>query len=170
MLMLKGLRLGRGVDWGLLGWWARHQIKMKTSKWIAALALAGLFGITEAEAKSHKGEIKSLEKQRAQLQAEHRESRDRLKELNHRVGRKVVENDDEPDEWESDADSDETEVRDEEFKRVGSDRIDADLIKEREAEAARAKAAAKEMARIDKAIRREKARERLEREREGFLI
>jgi hypothetical protein len=136
---------------------------MKHSKLLTALMLAGLCGISEVKAKSHRHEIKALEKQRAHLQAEHSESVARLRELGARVGRKAAEQDDEVEGADDEGIvSDESEEISDaaEFKSVQSQSVDPEVAREREAEALRVKEAAKELARLDKAIRRQKARER----------
>jgi hypothetical protein len=139
---------------------------MKRSKLLAALMLAGLCGISEAEATSHRGEIKSLEKQRAHYQQEHSESMERLRELDFRARRRTIDEDDE-DEVVGD-DEGEMLREDAGLKIAESTPMNRDLVQEREVEAARAKVAAKEMAKIDKAIRKEKARERERRVEEEF--
>lgn len=84
---------------------------------------------------------------------------ERLRELNIRAARKAGNRDAEEDEL---IDADETNNIREPLapKSAVPEPINPDLIKERETESARAKLAAQELARIDKALRKQKARER----------
>ena len=137
---------------------------MKKTKLLAALMLVSLCGISDAEAKSHKSEIKNLERHRAQFQAECRESKERLKELSDlRRSRKT-------DNWIVEQFDDEEIDTEVETRRepVHREKNNPELRKERAAERARIKLAAMEMEKIDRAIRKEKELERLERERKSY--
>ena len=149
---------------------------MKASKLWALLAFAGLCGTMETQARSHKYEIKHLEKQRAERLEEHGEARERLNELNSQMnfgvalqpeGRLEVATFVTADAAEApEAIEDDIESAGEEW--TGAPKIpnvnwqakDSELIRERELEQARMREAAREIARIDKAIRKQKAHER----------
>ena len=144
------------------------------------LALAGLCGISDSQARSHKIEIKHLKKQRAEKEAEHKEAKERLNELSHRAqAETLVETQRALQFAQPNAIAEEIEQRawddiavstrgnwasaEKEIRASNWQVKTPALIREREAEAARLHDAAKEMARIDKAIRKQKALERRER-------
>jgi hypothetical protein len=131
---------------------------MKHSKLFTALMLAGLCGISDVKAKSHRNEIKSLEKQRTHCQEECIESMERLRELDFRATRKAENRDNEDETIEAEEPNNVREPLN--LKSEAPQPTNPNLIKQREAEAVRAKLAAHELARIDKALRKQKARER----------
>jgi hypothetical protein len=125
-----------------------------------------LCGISEVKAKSHRNEIKALEKQRAHLQEEHSESVARLRELSGRIGRKAADREDDAEGVDVDNDGSaggQSEKVEEVvvFKSVQAQSVSSpEVAREREAVGLRAKVAAKELARIERAIRKQRARER----------
>src|SRR5688572_27094340 len=82
---LRLLRPKAGLVGPLLRW-----TKMKASKLLAVLAFAGFCGTVETQARSHKFEIKHLERQRAERLEEHRDARERVSELSFQVNRSVA--------------------------------------------------------------------------------
>ena len=156
---------------------------MKASKLLAMLVLAGFCGTSEAQARSHKSEIQRLEKQRAEHVEAHREAKERLSELlieldsriNSRAAAVTAESrmrpapfeaaeveDEAQDAWESDVVPlhGNWAAAEQEIRSFNWDVRNPDLIRERELEEARMREAAREIVKIDKAIRKEKARER----------
>jgi hypothetical protein len=151
--------------------------EMKASKLLALLAFAGLCGTAETDARSHKFEIKHLEKQRAERIEEHREARERINELNSQINLGVAikagttsgattfvmaETDGEaPGTSEYDTVSaHENWMFEQEIPNLNWQVSDSELIRQRELEELRMRETAREIARIDKAIRKQKARER----------
>ena len=148
---------------------------MKASKLLAVLAFAGLCGTAETQARSHKYEIKHLEKQRAERLEEHREAKERINELTSQTNFGVAL---QPESRldaatfvtaDTDATADANDDTDSASREwTGAQRIpnlnwqarDSQLIRDREMEEARMREAAREIARIDKAIRKQKARAR----------
>ena len=141
------------------------------------LVLAGFCGTSEAQARSHKSEIQRLEKQRAEHVEAHREA----KEVNWILGSipetaavkaesrmrpapfEAAEVEDEaPDAWENEVVPvhGNWAAAEQEIRSFNWDVRNPDLIRERELEEARMREAAREIVKIDKAIRKEKARER----------
>jgi hypothetical protein len=149
---------------------------MKASKLLALLAFAGLCGTAETQARSQKYEIKHLEKQRAERLEEHREAKERVTELNSQMNFGVALQPESRLDVATFVTADADEARDtieDDLEFAGEDRTgvqkipnlnwqekDSELIRERELEQARMREAAREIARIDKAIRKQKARER----------
>ena len=156
---------------------------MKASKLLAMLVLAGFCGTSEAQARSHKSEIQRLEKQRAEHVEAHREAKERLSELlsefdcriNSRAAAVKAESrmrpapfeaaeveDEAPDAWENEVVPvhGNWAAAEQEIRSFNWDVRNPDLIRERELEEARMREAAREIVKIDKAIRKEKARER----------
>ena len=149
---------------------------MKASKLLALLAFAGLCGTTETQARSHKYEIKHLEKQRAERLEEHREAKERVTELNSQMNFGVALQPESRSDVATFVTADAEEARDtieddidyaaedwtdvQKIPNLNWHANDSELIRERELEQARMREAAREIARIDKAIRKEKARER----------
>lgn len=148
---------------------------MKASKLLAVLAFAGLCGTAETQARSHKYEIKHLEKQRAERLEEHREAKERINELTSQTNFGVALQPESRLDVATfvTADTDATEDANDDTESAGREwtgaqRIpnlnwqarDSQLIRDREMEEARMREAAREIARIDKAIRKQKARER----------
>jgi hypothetical protein len=141
---------------------------MKASKLLAMLAFAGLCGTAETQARSHKFEIKHLEKQRAELLEVHREARERLDELSSHVTLGVsVEAEDLEGEDEVAATfgsqtvfAHEPQVSKAQIPNLNWQVKDSELVRARELAEIRMREAAREIARIDKAIRKQRARER----------
>ena len=156
---------------------------MNASKLLAMLVLAGFCGTSEAQARSHKSEIQRLEKQRAEHVEAHREAKERLSELlsefDCRINSRAVTvkaeskmrpapfeavevEDEAPDAWENEVVPvhGNWAAAEQEIRSFNWDVRNPDLIREREAEEARMREAAREIVKIDKAIRKEKARER----------
>jgi hypothetical protein len=121
---------------------------MRKSKLLVMLALAGFCGTTQTQARSNKSEIKHLEKQRAHLQDTYLESKERLRELELQNG------------WEQKTDSTHGNWAsvEKQIQSLNWDVTDSELHREREKHEAKMREAAREMARLDKAIRK-KARE-----------
>jgi hypothetical protein len=138
---------------------------MKAPKIFVLLALAGFCSATHSQARSHKFEIKHLERQRAERLEEHREAKERLNELSSattfetsaadatRLSRFVS----------ADIDDESTGV----VSSPGPASIEhnwqvknPDLIRQRELEESRMREAAREIAKLDTQIRKQKARER----------
>ena len=150
---------------------------MKTSKLLAMLAFAGLCGTSETQARSHKFEIKHLERHRAERLEEHREAKERLDELNFgssftaaadaessmRLSRFVT--------VDMDGNSSDT-IETGSVSVLGNEKAeqevagsnwqvkDPQLIRERELEEARMRDAAREIAKLNREIRKQKARQR----------
>ena len=140
------------------------------------LAFAGLCGTAETQARSHKYEIKHLEKQRAQCLEEYREAKERVVELTSQTNFDVALQPESRLDVATfvTADADEApDTIEDHFASAGKEwtgaqRIpnlnwqarDSQLIRDREMEEARMREAAREIARIDKAIRKQKARAR----------
>ena len=149
---------------------------MKASRLLAVLAFAGLCGTAETQARSHKHEIKHLEKQRAERVEDHREAKERLNELTSQTNFGValqpesrleestfvtVDTDGSPDTTEDDfVSAGEEWTSAQKIPNLNWQAKDSELIRKREVEEARLREAAREIARIDKAIRKQKARER----------
>jgi hypothetical protein len=149
---------------------------MKASKLLAMLAFAGLCGTAETQARSHKYEIKHLEKQRAERLEEHREAKERVTELNSQMNFGVALQPESRSNVATFVTADADEARDtieddirysgeewtgvQKIPNLNWQAKDSELIRERELEQARMREAAREIARIDKAIRKQKARER----------
>jgi hypothetical protein len=150
--------------------------RMKASKLLALLAFAGFCGTAETHARSHKFEIKQLEKLRAERVEAHREAKERLEELSSAVVFKDAADPEiriRPAPFEA-ADIEEEASRtfehdtiprgnwvsDHEMRNGNWEVRSPDEIREREIEEAKMREAAREIARIDKAIRKEKARAR----------
>jgi len=141
---------------------------MRASKFLALLALAGLYGTAETQARSHKFEIKHLEKQRAERLEEHREAKERISELNSQINFGaadraenglsaatfvMAEGDD--DTFETDiAFAHDNSVFEQAMPNVNWHARDPQLIRERELEELRLRETAREIARIDRAIRK----------------
>jgi hypothetical protein len=144
--------------------------EMKASKLLAILAFAGFCGTSETQARSHKFEIKHLEKQRAERVEAHREAKERFNELNRQINFKAAETkgrmrpapfeaveteDDAPDISKTKPLAHENWAGSEhELPNFNWNVINPDLIRERELEEARMRATAREIAQIDKAIRK----------------
>ena len=173
------LRWKRGLVDQLLGVQAKTKTKMKASKLLAMLVLAGFCGTSEAQARSHKSEIQRLEKQRAEHVEAHREAKERLSELDSRINSRAAAvkaesrmrpapfeaaevEDESPDAWENEVVPvhGNWAAAEQEIRSFNWDVRNPDLIRERELEEARMREAAREIVKIDKAIRKEKARER----------
>ena len=129
--------------------------KMKSSKLLAMLALAGLCGATETQARSHKSEVKRLEKERAASLEAHREARERLDELTSKPSLAVETADTFHDEIVS---THQHWTLQKDLPNVNWP-TNSELSREREREEARMREAAREIERIDKAIK-QKAGER----------
>lgn len=142
---------------------------MKASKLIAMLAVAGLCGTVETQARAQKFEIKHLEKQRTGLIEEHREAKERISELSGPAtfgvsveAEILAEGGDEV----SKAFEDQMVFAHE--PRASRTKIpnlnwqlkDSEQIRERELVELKMREAAREIARIDKTIRKQTARER----------
>ena len=144
---------------------------MKASKLLALLALAGLCGTAETQARSHKFEIKHLQKERDERIEEHREARERVDELNSQINFGVIgetesrlaaatfvtaEGDDEtPDTFENDSVSVHENWNFEQLTtNVNWQARNPQLIRERELEEMRMREVAREIDRIDRAIRK----------------
>lgn len=133
------------------------------------LAFAGLCGTAETQARSHKFEITHLEKQRAEILQVHREAKERLDELSSHVtlGVSVAAENlaDGDDEVAATFENQTVFAQEPHVSRANIPNLnwvvkDTDLVRERESEEIRMREAAREIARIDKAIRKQKARER----------
>ena len=144
---------------------------MKASKVLALLAFAGLCGAAETQARSHKFEIKHLEKQRAERIEEHREARERINELNSQINFDVVieadtqprsapfvtvEADDEaPGAYENEiVFAHENIPFEKDIPNLNWQMKDPELIRQRELEEMKVRETAREIARLDKAIRK----------------
>lgn len=141
--------------------------EMKASKLLALLAFAGLYGTAETQARSQKVEIKHLEKQRAERLEEHREARERINELNSQIHFGVVaeaanrsnasafvtaETD-----YEATIETDIVSSYDSfehDIPNLNCQVPNSELIRQRELEEIRMREAAREIAKIDKAIRK----------------
>lgn len=141
---------------------------MKASRLLAILAFAGICGASETQARSHRFEIKHLEKQRAERIEAHREAKERLNELNSRMSFKAAAEAAEIEEEAPGALENKTvpvdgnwAVAEQEIRNFNWKVTEPDLIRERELEESGMRSTAREIAEIDKAIRKEKARERL---------
>ena len=133
---------------------------MKASKLLALLALAGFCSTTESQARSHKFEIKHLERQRAERLEEHREARDRLNELSSATTFETPTADEMRLSQFVTADTDDeesTDVSSHPFEHNNHPK-DPELIRERELHESRMREAAREIARLDAQIRKQKAR------------
>jgi hypothetical protein len=135
--------------------------EMKASKLLALLAFAGLYGTTETQARSHKFEIKHLEKQRAERLEEHREARERINELNSetRLGAALIVTADAGD---AAADMFENQIVfahenspiEQQIPNMNWNVTDSMLSRQRKLEEIRMRQTAREIARIDKAMRK----------------
>jgi hypothetical protein len=150
---------------------------MKASKLLALLAFAGFCGTAGTHARSHKFEIKHLEKLRAERVEAHREAKERLEELNSGINFRDAADAEirmrpapfEPADIEEEASRTFEHdtipghgnwVSGHEMRNGNWEARSPDEIREREIEEAKMREAAWEIARIDKAIRKEKARAR----------
>ncbi len=144
---------------------------MKASKLLALLAFAGICGTAETQARSHKFEIKHLEKQRAERLEEHREARERISELNSQIKFGVavepeskldvatfvmaVADDEAPVTFENQTVfGHENWASDKDIVNLNWQARDPELIRERELEEMRMREAAREINRIDSRIAR----------------
>jgi hypothetical protein len=137
---------------------------MKKTKLLAALMLASLCGVSEAEAKWHKSEIKHLERQKKEVREEFKESHERLKELGDAKPAGVASDNWTTEEVEEDASA--VEAGNWRYHRDPAPlrRVVSGSVKERQIQRARMKMAAMELEKIDRSIRKEKEQERAERE------
>ena len=159
--MLVGVLLGRA--------------KMKASKLLAMLAVAGFCGTAESHARSYKLEIKQLEKERVERVEEYREAKERVDELSSGIsfnaggdgecgmrasGFVMAEGDDELLEVFGDevvsAHEGGNSGGEKDALNINWKVSDPEVIRERELEEERMRAAAREIAKIDKAIRKQK--------------
>jgi hypothetical protein len=136
---------------------------MKSSKLLAMLALAGFCGTSQTQARSQKIEIKRLEKQRVHWEQAYRESKDRVRELDSGITPRSIEaanfGGEEIDSWKlhtgsSDGNWDRAETA---IRNCNWNVKRPELIRQRDLEEALMRKAAREMADIDKAIKKKTA-------------
>jgi len=142
--------------------------EMKASKLLALLAFAGLCGTAETQARSQRFGIKHLEKERAERLDEHREAKERINELNSQINFGVAGGAESrlsaPTLFMAQCDDDVVEnntafahdnsVFEQELPSLNWQVRDPRLIRERALEEMKMREAAREIARIDKAIRK----------------